>query len=299
MVNTTSGIFLVGGMFPPDWLTKHISQKEMYGLYHLLRQFCTRHPDVLRRAQVLIDVDNQSVVGAFHRGRAKQPRDARLVGAMHALLVQLFELQVEYGFILSLKWIPTAENEVADATSRPSREAIIRTAPAAFKAVWDEIGPFSVDLMACTASVLRSSVNGEALPFFSQYACAVSAGTDVLAHDVSVVPGSRVPAVGFCFPPPIMAGHIVQHLAECKAHAVVLLPDVKAYWFPLMQLATVRSIEVAPVAAEGCFQSPSADGGLRNWQYPRWGMIAYEVDFRTMGSRLPMLRQPSRRVVYP
>ena len=78
-----------------------------------------------------------------------------------------------------------------------------------------------------------------------------------------------------------MAGHIVQHLAECKAHAVVL-PDIKAYWFPLVQLATVRSVEVAPVAAAGCFQWPSSDDGLRNWRYPRWGMVAYKVDFRNM-----------------
>ena len=32
----------------------------MCGLYHPLRQFCTRHPDVFRRAQVLIDVDKKS-----------------------------------------------------------------------------------------------------------------------------------------------------------------------------------------------------------------------------------------------
>ena len=84
-----------------------------------------------------------------------------------------------------------------------------------------------------------------------------------------------------------MAGHNVQHLAECKAHAVVLLPGVKAYWFPLVQLATVRSIEVAPVAAAGCFQWPSPDGGLKNWRYLRWGMFAYEVDFRSTEKRLP------------
>ena len=65
----------------------------MYGLYHLLRQFCTRHPDVLRQAQVLIDVDSQSVAGAFNRGRAKNRET-------HARLVQLFALQVEYGFML-------------------------------------------------------------------------------------------------------------------------------------------------------------------------------------------------------
>ena len=65
----------------------------MYGLYHLLRQFCTRHPDELGRAQVLIDVDNQSVVGVFNRGRTRNRKT-------DALLVQLFELQVDYCFML-------------------------------------------------------------------------------------------------------------------------------------------------------------------------------------------------------
>ena len=65
--------------------------------------------------------------------------------------------------------------------------------------------------------------------FFSQYFCADLAGTNVLAHDVSIVPGNRVPVFGFCFPPPIMAGHILQHLAESRAHAVALLAGVKAY----------------------------------------------------------------------
>ena len=90
---------------------------------------------------------------------------------------------------------------------------------------------------------------GKALNFFSQYDCDGSAGTDVLAHDVSIVPGTRVLAFGFCFPPPVMAGHIVQLLAECEARAVVVLLDVEAYRFPLVQPAKVRSIEVAAVAA--------------------------------------------------
>ena len=39
----------------------------------------------------------------------------------HTRLVQLFALQVEYGFMLSLKWIPTEENAVADAIPRYER----------------------------------------------------------------------------------------------------------------------------------------------------------------------------------
>ena len=128
VVDTASGALPAGGAFPPNRLSKHINQREMYVLYYFLQQFWTRRLDVLRRAQVLIDVGNQSVAGDFHRQRSKN-REA------HALLMQLFELQVEYGFMLSLKWIPTAENEVSEAISRPSRDAIIRIAPASFKEI--------------------------------------------------------------------------------------------------------------------------------------------------------------------
>ena len=56
----------------------------------------------------------------------------------------------------------------------------------------------------------------------------------------------------FFFPHPIMAGHIVQHMAEGKARTVALLPDVKVNRPPLLQFATVRAIEVAPAAGDGC-----------------------------------------------
>lgn len=131
-----------GGVFLPAWLSKHINQKEMYALYHLLRQFFTRYPDALRRAQVLIGVDNTAVVGVFNRGRAKG-RDA------HTLLVQLFDLQVGYKFLLSLQWIPTEAKGVADSISRPSRESISRLSVVVFRALWEELGPFNMDLMAC------------------------------------------------------------------------------------------------------------------------------------------------------
>ena len=122
VVNASSGPFRAGGVSLQHWISRYINSKEMYALYHVLWQFCTRLPDALRRAQVFVDVDNQSVVGAFKRGRANDP-------GTHALLVQLFDLQVEHGFMLTLKRIPTAANGITDASSRPSRGSIIRCTP--------------------------------------------------------------------------------------------------------------------------------------------------------------------------
>ena len=68
----------------------------MYPPYHVLRQFCTRQLEALRRAQVLIDVYNQSVVDALKIGQSKDPET-------NALLLQIFDLQVDDGFLLTLK----------------------------------------------------------------------------------------------------------------------------------------------------------------------------------------------------
>ena len=90
--------------------------------------------------------------------------------------------------------------------------------------------------MACTTSVLRPPFTGDALPVSCKYDCAGSAEAEVLAHDVSIVPGTKVPAFGFRFSPTIMAGHSTQHLAECEASAVICRPEGKARWLPLFHL---------------------------------------------------------------
>jgi len=46
--------YRAGGIFPEDWLRKHINKKEMFALYHLLRLFCERYPTDFQRAQVFI-----------------------------------------------------------------------------------------------------------------------------------------------------------------------------------------------------------------------------------------------------
>ena len=48
---------------------------------------------------------------------------------------------------------------------------------------------------------------------------------------------------------------------------------------PAVQQKSIRSIVVAPSAANGRFQWPSHREDLKDWQYPAWAMRAYEVDF--------------------
>lgn len=116
------------------------------------------------------------------------------------------------------------------------------------------------------------------LPFFSRYSCEGSAGVDFFQQNVSVTPGSAARALGYCFPPPIIVGHVIQHLAECGAHAVVVLPDTPGYWFPRVRAAAVRSIQIPRV---GSFGYPHHVDGVRDYIYHKYSMRAVEVDFRT------------------
>lgn len=161
---------------------------------------------------------------------------------------------------MSHRWIPSATNVVADAIARPSRESIIRLMPHIFQRVWDDVGPFDVNLMASDASVQRVPGYGRPLPIFSRYYCDKSSGIDGFFQDVSVLPGTNELSFGYCFPPPVMTGAFVQHLAECHADAFLVVPDVQAFKFPQLQRATVWSCLVGPANTRGFFHWSSSDG---------------------------------------
>ena len=89
------------------------------------------------------------------------------------------------------------------------------------------IDSLNLDRIARTPSMMRSPLDGEALPFFSVFECASSTGNDVLPHDVSIGQNTSFWGFGLGSPPPFVTGHITQHLAELKAHAIVRAADVK------------------------------------------------------------------------
>lgn len=137
--------------------------------------------------------------------------------------------------------------------------------------------------MASTESAQRipfgATNEGASLPFFSRYQCEGSKGVDFLAQDVATMPESGNRAFGYCFPPPVMVGPVLQHLAECRAHAVIIIPDTRDHWYPLLAQGTVRSMQVSYPGQQGIFVWPHHRDGLRPYIYVRWGMRAHEVQF--------------------
>ena len=273
VVGLPEGEFSTGGGFPHEWLPRHINAKEMYALLETLEQCCKVHPQALRRAQVLMDVDNSATVAAYNKGRSRN-------SVTHNMLVRLFELQTEQGFWLSLKWVPSAENVAADAITRPPMHEIIRMRETTFRFLVSIFGEFSVDLMASTENAQRSydaeTERWQRLPFFSRYHCEGTAGVDIFRQNIALTPGSTSRAFGFCFPPPLMVGPVVKYMAECKAHAVVVVPDAHEYWFPRLSQHTVRAVAIP---RSGSFVFPHHKDGLRDFVYARHGMRAVELDF--------------------
>lgn len=159
-------------------------------LVPFLLQFCQRHPDALRRVQV-------SWVGTTSRFWELSTSGAPKKRVTPDLLVRLLDFQLKHGFMLPLKWVPTAANGVADAISRPSRDTVMQLVSAAFRRVWDTLGPFKIDLMACTAALKRLPRTGDPLFSFSRYDCAGSQSVDFLAQDVSVLSGTSDSAFFF------------------------------------------------------------------------------------------------------
>ena len=171
----------------------------------------------------------------------------------------------------------------ADRITLPGRDKIVRLRPHLFAELWSFFGAFNIDLMASAASAHCIPVTapgaGNKLPCFTRYACDGSAGVDFFAQDVSRVPGETVRAFGFSFLPTALANLIMQHLAERRAHAVVLLPSVAGLWEARMEIARKRSVIIASPGDKNVFFVEHHQRGPQPYTLPRWNMVEVEVDF--------------------
>ena len=270
-------VFKASADFPAEWIDVHISVKETFALHEVLRLLVAQHPDHLRGTTLVVDVDNTTMFHAFRKGRAKNEQ-------MHDLIKSLFWLQVDSDFTIKLKWVCSADNKDADNLTRPGAVEHVRLEQRCFGHLWEEWGGFDMDLMTTGTSVQWIPGGGQdrnrALPFYSRYHTDSTAGVDVLGQDVNHMPGSANACFGFCFPPPQMIAVVLQHMQDCKARAVVVVPDDRQSWFPLLAAATVRSVPVAAKGGAGTFFRMHHQKGRESFVFRQWGMRAVEVDFR-------------------
>ena len=269
-------VFRAGGDFPPALVEEHINAQEGYVLQQTLRLFCADHPVDVAGATLVSDVDNKVLHDAFKRGRARNT-------LTHDTIIALFSLQVRHDFTLKLRWVSSAANADADDMSRPGSDDYVRLDERMFGELCEWAGDFDMDLMATPASVHKTWVGGHCtgahLPFYSRYRTQGCAGVDVLSQNVKRMPTSQRECFGFCFPPTKMVGVLLQHLDECGARAVVVLPDQKQSWFPRLAGATVQSKRLSAPGGPSPFFRVHHRRGSERFHFQKWGMLAVEVNF--------------------
>ena len=76
-----------------------------------------------------------------------------------------------------------------------------------------------------------------------------------------------------------MVGVVLQHISDCKAQAVVVVPDQRKSWYPLLASASKRYFQLAGPGDKYAMFSVHHQRGKVPFAFKRWGMIAVEVDF--------------------
>lgn len=269
-------VYRAAGDFPPTFAVEHINVQEGYALQQTLSLFCADYPARITGSTLVSDVDNKSLHDAFKRGRSRNT-------LVHGMITDLFWLQVKQDFTLKLRWVDSATNAEADGLSRPGSDDYVRLEAVKFGELWTWAGGFDMDLMATSASAQKMWEHGtcteRGLPFYSRYRTDGCAGIDVLSQNVARMPNSAETCFGFCFPPTNMVGVLLQHLEECGARAVVVVPDKKQSWFPRLASATVKSTQLSKPQGTSPFFRVHHQRGPEPFHFKQWGMIAVEVNF--------------------
>ena len=73
---------------------------------------------------------------------------------------------------------------------------------------------------------------------------------------------------------------MLAHISKCEARAVIVGPNTRASWFPMIEGAGVRSVQIASQGAGSQFFRAHHQRGAEPYTFGRGGMRAVEVDFR-------------------
>ena len=90
-------------------------------------------PRQLAGTHTIMDVDNKNLYLAFRKGRARN-------STMHAIVSQLFWLQINEESTLELRWVSLAANKEADDLTRQAIGEHVRLTSSAFARLWSSGG---------------------------------------------------------------------------------------------------------------------------------------------------------------
>ena len=73
---------------------------------------------------------------------------------------------------------------------------------------------------------------------------------------------------------------MLAHIRKCEARAVIVVPNTRASWFPMIEGAGVRSVQIASQGMGSQFFTVHHQRGAEPYRFGGGGMRAVEVDFR-------------------
>jgi hypothetical protein len=179
---------------------------------------------LLAGARLDVTVDDLQLVAAFN-----DLSGAPVSGSLVTLesLRTLAQTQDRYGFNLSLTPSAPPISPERRRSATPFLEASVNDT--LWQTLEHRFGPHSLDWAA-------TQVNTKCRFFFSRDPCPFSAGVNFLVQDVTHLPGSRLRANGWAFPPFPLVPATVAFAIDQKATVTLLLPDIRDgkhdLWWP-------------------------------------------------------------------
>ena len=103
--------------------------------------------------------------------------------------------------------------------------------------------------MATDTSAQRAPIRGglirRRLPFYSRFHTNGTVEIDVFSHNVNHMPGPLRNCFCCCLPHPSLVGVVLAYMSKCEARAVIVVPNTQISWFPMIEGAEVRSVQIA------------------------------------------------------
>ena len=118
------------------------------------------------------------------------------------------------------------------------------------------------------------------LPFYSRFHTNGTTGVDVFNQNVKHMPGSPRKCFGYCFLQPPLVGVVLAHIRKREARALIVVLNTRASWFPMIEGAGVRSVQIASQGEDSQFFRVHPQRGAEPHTFDRGGMRAVEVEFR-------------------
>ena len=237
-------VFKAAADIPAAWHNAPINVKETFALHEVLKLATTTHSGCLKGSTAVVDVDNKPMHDAFKKGRSRNTQT-------HDLITKLFWLQVKEDFTLELRWVCSEANWAADSLTRLERTEHVRLSQAAYDRLWETWGGGVGDMhlvipdTSAQYAPIEGGLERQRLPFHSRFHANNTAWVDVFSHNVSHMPGSLQNCFSYCFPQPSLVGVVLAHISKYEARAVIVVPNTRASWFPMIEGAGVRSVQIA------------------------------------------------------